>query len=142
MRVIEGNEEKQRVHCRGSPFCAVFEIDVRVLFTSELQISPGEFVEASDASAAAIPWMLESSVSIITTDIKHQLFTVIIEPSRRSLLPISHPLTIQRKLSDTVFTMSDLWYALSELLSICLSAWGASCFTELACLDPRSAGAT
>lgn len=32
VRVFEGNLEKQRVHCRGSPFCVVSEVDVRVPF--------------------------------------------------------------------------------------------------------------
>ena len=30
VRVVEGKEEKQRVHCRGSPVCAESEIDVGV----------------------------------------------------------------------------------------------------------------
>ena len=29
---VEGKEEKQRVHCRGSPFCVGSEIDVGVPF--------------------------------------------------------------------------------------------------------------
>ena len=86
--------------------------------------------------------MLEPSFFIITTDIKRQLFTLINEPSRRSLLQILHLVTTQRKLSDTVFRMTDLWYALSQLLSICLFHPGASCFAELVCLDQRFAGAS
>ena len=38
--------------------------------------------------------------------------------------------------------MTDLWYALSKLLSICLFHPGASYFAELACLDRHSAGAS
>ena len=87
-------------------------------------------------------WMLELSVSIITTNIKHQLFTVVDEPSRPSLLQISYPVTTPRNTLDTIFTMTDLWYALSHLLSICLFHPGASCFAELACHDRRSAGAS